>query len=148
MKTIIHVGVFGIIKDDQDRILLCLRNDYNLWNLPGGGLESGEAPWQGVIREVKEETGLNVEVKKLIGIYSKIEKDEISFAFECKIVSGKITLNDEAKEIKYFSLEEIPKNTIPKHVERIKDFFENKKDPIMKIQTGRPSIELVKKGKL
>lgn len=55
-KTGFNIGVFAIVKDEKDRVLLCLRNDYNVWNLPGGGLEAGEAPWQGVIREVKEET--------------------------------------------------------------------------------------------
>ena len=56
MKSTFTIGVFGIIRDEQNRVLLCLRNDYDLWNLPGGTLEQGESPWQGVIREVKEET--------------------------------------------------------------------------------------------
>lgn len=46
MKQTFTIGVFGIIRDEQDRVLLVLRNDYDLWNLPGGGLENGEAPWQ------------------------------------------------------------------------------------------------------
>jgi ADP-ribose pyrophosphatase YjhB (NUDIX family) len=127
---------------------LCLRNDYDLWNLPGGGLENGEAPWQGVIREVKEETGLDVEITKLIGIYSKTDKNDIVFAFECKIIGGKITLNEEAKDIKWFSLNEIPKNFPPKQLERINDLFENKKEVIMKIQKGKGAIELIKERKL
>ncbi|HPC34151.1 MAG TPA: NUDIX domain-containing protein, partial [Candidatus Absconditabacterales bacterium] len=127
----------------------CLRNDYNFRNLPGGGLEKGETPWEGVIREVKEETGLNVEVTSLTGVYSKPEIDEIVFSFECKVIGGEITLNDEAKDIQYFAFQEIPKNTPPKHIERIKDFLENiKKMPIMKVQSGKGSIELFKEGKL
>ena len=50
------IGVFAIIFDDKNRILFCHRRDHDLWNLPGGRLEKGEAPWKGVIREVKEET--------------------------------------------------------------------------------------------
>jgi mutator protein MutT len=134
MKQTFTIGVFGIIKDEQNRVLLVLRNDYDLWNLPGGGLENGETPWQGVIREVKEETGYDVEVVKLAGIYSKPEKNEIVFSFVCKIIGGEMTLNEEAKEIKYFSLHEIHKNTSQKHIERIEDLLKNENDLIMKSQ--------------
>ena len=48
------IGVFGIILDEQSKILLVHRTDYDLWNLPGGRLESGESPWEGVVREIKE----------------------------------------------------------------------------------------------
>ena len=125
MRQEFKISVFGIIKNEENRVLLCLRNDYNIWNLPGGGLEKGETPWQGIIREVKEETGLNIEVIKLIGVYSKPNKDEIVFSFECNIIDGELILNEEAKDIKYFSLDKIPENTVVKQVERIKDYFEN-----------------------
>lgn len=49
------IGAFAIILDEQGRVLLCHRRDIDAWNLPGGGLLSGEAPWQGVVRETKEE---------------------------------------------------------------------------------------------
>jgi 8-oxo-dGTP diphosphatase len=141
------IGVFAIIVDDKKRVLLCHRKDYDLWNLPGGGLEKGEAPWKGVIREVREETGLNVGVVKLQGIYSKPEKDEVVFSFFCTKTGGDITLTDEAREIKYFSLKELPKNTVHKQVERIKDALSDK-EVGLKIQRGPSSIDLIKKGKL
>lgn len=145
MRQKFKIGVFGIIKDSKNRVLLCLRNDYDVWNLPGGGLENGETPWQGVIREVKEETGFNVGIVRLIGIYSKPNKNEIIFCFECKIKNGKLTLNDEARDIKYFSIKNIPKNTIKKHIERIKDFYKKEKDVILKIQKGQSSLKLAKR---
>ncbi len=148
MKSTFTIGVFGIIRDEQNRVLLCLRNDYDLWNLPGGTLEQGESPWQGVIREVKEETWLDAEIIRLAGVYNKVDKNEIVFSFECKIISGIITLNEEARDIQYFSLHDIPRNTSPNQVERIKDLFEQGNEVIMKIQTGKSSIELIKEGKL
>lgn len=148
MKQTFTIGVFGIIRDEDDRVLLVLRNDYDLWNLPGGALEKGEAPWQGVVREVKEETGYDVHVVRLAGVYSKPDKDEVVFSFECKIISGEATLNEEAKEIKYFSFNEIPKNTSQKQVKRIKDLLENGDELIMKIQTGKSSIERINEKKL
>lgn len=52
------IGVFAIIIDSQERVLFCHRRDYDFWNLPGGGVESGESPWDALVREIKEETGL------------------------------------------------------------------------------------------
>jgi 8-oxo-dGTP diphosphatase len=148
MKSQFTIGVFGMIFDEQNRILLCHRRDHDLWNLPGGALESGEAPWDGVKREVKEETALDVEVTKLAGVYSKPEKDDMVFSFVCKIIGGQITLNDEADQIEYFEVEKLPANTVPKQVERIKDFLETPGETALKIQTGKSTIELLKEGKL
>ncbi|MEI8270208.1 MAG: NUDIX domain-containing protein [bacterium] len=138
MKHKFTFGVFAIITNEQNQILLCLRNDSDLWNLPGGGLESGETPWQGVTREVKEETGFDVEVEKLLCVYSKPDKDALGFDFKCKIIGEEITLSDESKEIKYFSKNEIPKNTLEKQIERIKDYFENENSETrMKVQLSK-----------
>jgi len=126
------VGAFGLILDEKNRILLCHRTDRDLWNLPGGGLERGETPWQGVIREVKEEVGLDAEVIKLQGVYSKAFEDDIILSFVCRKVGGKLTLSDEADDIKYFSIDELPINTVPRHIERIKDFYSNNEKVVLK----------------
>ncbi len=137
MKTKFTIGAFAIILDKQDRVLLCHRRDYDLWNLPGGGMNANETPWECVVREVKEEVGLDIEIERLAGVYSKRNQTDLVFSFVGRIVGGKITLTDEADQIEYFSIEDIPKNTAPKHVERIKDVLENKsKTLIMKIQEG------------
>ena len=147
-KATFTIGVFAIIFDDKNRILFCHRRDYDVWNLPGGALESEEAPWEGVIREVKEETGLNVEIEKLTGIYSKPKEDDIVIQFICKVISGELALNDEADKIKYFRYDEIPHNTVPKQVERIKDVIENPDKLITKNQLGKQSMQLIKEGLL
>ena len=148
MKTQFTIGVFGMIFDEYGRVLLCHRKDYDLWNLPGGALESGEAPWDGVKREVEEETGLIVDVSKLAGVYSKPDKNDIAFSFLCTKVGGEITLNDEADRIEYFEVDKLPSNTVPKQVERIKDFIQNSEMVFLKAQTGKSSIELAKEHKL
>ncbi|OFZ77734.1 MAG: hypothetical protein A3K03_08305 [Bdellovibrionales bacterium RIFOXYD1_FULL_44_7] len=102
----------------------------------------------GVKREVKEETGLEVDILKLIGVYDKPEEKDIAFSFYCNIVGGKIKLNDEADKIEYFELDDLPKNTAPKRVERIKDAFENNKEVIVKKQWGKRSINMIKDGEL
>lgn len=149
MKQTYTIGAFAIILDEQDRVLLCHRRDYDLWNLPGGGVEANEAPWECVIREVKEETGLDVQVESLAGVYSKRNETDIVFSFICKVIGGKISVTDEADILKYFAVHEIPHNTSQNQVERIKDILvEKQKMPIMKIQEKISSIDLIKQGKL
>ncbi len=142
------IGVFAIILDHDKNILICHRLDYNLWNLPGGGLCENETPEMGVIREVKEETGLDVKVEKITGIYVKKGKNELVFSFLCQVIGGEVKLNDEADQIKYFALNDIPTKFSPKQLERIKDYFNDPKIIHYKIQEGKSSIELIKEGKL
>ena len=148
MKHTTIIGVFGIITNEQNEVLLCHRSDYNLWNLPGGGLKKGETPWDCIIRETKEETGLDVEISHLMGIYSKPHKNKIVFMFVCNAISGSLTLNKEARDLKYFALNHIPKNTVPKQVERLSHYFKNKEKVYLKKQQGKSSIDMVKAGNL
>ena len=148
MKPTFTIGVFAIIHDDDLRVLLCHRRDHDLWNLPGGALEHGEAPWDGVIREVREETGLEVEVSGLAGVYSKPEADDLVFSFLCRRVGGEIALSDEADRIEFFRADELLENTIPKQAERIADFLQNTDAVVCRIQRGSSSIKLSKAGKL
>jgi len=120
-ETLVTVGSFAIILDPSQRVLLCHRRDRDLWNLPGGGVERGESPWDAVVREVAEETGLTVVVERLIGIYSQPEEDDLAFAFCCAITGGTPTLTDEADAITYFPLDALPANTYHRHVERVRD---------------------------
>ena len=62
----VSVGVFATILDAEGAVLLCRRRDYAFWCQPSGGLEPGEAPWPGVVREAREETGLEVVVERLV----------------------------------------------------------------------------------
>ena len=121
MAHSLGIAVWGIILDEKGRVLLCHRTDQDLWNLPGGGLEAGETPWEGCIREVKEETGFDVEIEKLTGLYFKPETDGMGMAFRCRITGGAMTLNDEADRIEYFAFEDFPENTNKRQVERVRD---------------------------
>ena len=114
-------GGFGVIFDKKKRVLLCHRRDMDLWNLPGGGLNKNELPCEGVRREVKEETGLNVEIIQLSNVYFKPKEKEKVFCFICKIRSGKIRINEEADKIQYFEFKNLPLNTAKSHIQRISD---------------------------
>ncbi len=144
----VTVGAFGIILDENEQVLLCHRRDYDLWTLPGGGLEAGETPWQACVREVEEEVGLVVRVDRLVGVYSIPDRDDIVFSFVCTIKGGELRTTDEADQIAYFAFREIPRNTSPKQVERIRDALNRYAEPVLKVQTGPSSIELLRQGKL
>jgi 8-oxo-dGTP diphosphatase len=139
------IGAFAIIFDDQDRVLLCHRRDLDVWNLPGGGVESGELPTEAVIREVKEETTLEVVIERLVGVYGKTDKrDELVFSFTCHVIGGHPSITDEAIECQYFDVEHIPTNTSPKQVERIHDALKPSGQPIFYRQTGISTREMLK----
>lgn len=97
-------------------------------------MESGESPHDAVIREVKEETGLNVEVTKFVGVYSKPLEDDVVLLFICHKTGGNLTLNDEADQLEYYSVENIPANRNERHVGRIKDALNMSGETYFRIQ--------------
>src|SRR5206468_2417151 len=82
-----RIGVNALIFD-EGHILLAHRRDIDWWNLPGGGMEVGETVDEAVRREVYEETGLEVEVGQLVGVYSKPQKQEIVLTLRCRVTAG------------------------------------------------------------
>lgn len=120
----ITVGAFAMIFNAQHQVLLCHRRDMDRWNLPGGGVLSGETPWQAVVREVQEEVGLLVKVERLLGVYAYPPADDIIFSFLCTPVSGEMTESDEADAIAYFAVEQLPATTHLHHLMRIHDAVE------------------------
>jgi len=146
--TKFNIGAYVAIFDKKERILLSHRRDLDLWNLPGGNLEDGELPTEAAIRETKEETGLKVKIKELVGVYGKPQKDELAFVFIGKVKGGKLKKSKEADKHRYFKLKEIPDNTIPKHKERIKDASRENDRIIIRNQrsiSGRKLLKILKK---
>ncbi|MGC9393649.1 MAG: NUDIX hydrolase [Anaerolineae bacterium] len=135
------IGAFAVIFDDAGRVLLCHRRDIDMWNLPGGGMESGELPTDAVIREVKEETGLDVAIERLVGVYGKPDRDDLVFAFTCNVTGGQLTETDESDACQYFALDDIPLNTNPKQIERVYDAVKPTDQPAFKLQEGLASRE-------
>jgi ADP-ribose pyrophosphatase YjhB (NUDIX family) len=135
------VGACAIIFDERGRVLLSHRRDLDLWNLPGGGVESGEIPTEAAVRETKEETGLDIAIERLVGVYGKRDKDEIVFAFACCVVGGALSITDEADTHEYFAVDALPVNTIPKQVARIHDAIDGGAQPVFRLQAGPSARE-------
>jgi 8-oxo-dGTP diphosphatase len=115
-----RIGVYAIILG-EGTVLLAHRRDIDWWNLPGGGMEIGETVEEAMCREVREETGLEVEVERLVGVYSKPQKQEVVLTFRCRIIGGELTSTEESRECRFFTPDALPVNTLPKHRQRVED---------------------------
>ena len=89
------VSVAAVITDDQGRALLIQRRDNGHWEPPGGVLELGETIEDGLRRETREETGLDVEPIALTGAYKNMTRGIIALVFRCKITGGELGVTDE-----------------------------------------------------
>jgi 8-oxo-dGTP diphosphatase len=128
-----RIAVYALIFDDE-RVLLAHRRDIDWWNLPGGGMEIGETVEEATCREVREETGLEVQVEWLVGVYSKPQKQEVVLTFRCKVIGGELQATEESRACGYFSPDALPRNTLPKHRERIVDALLNQQAAILRAQ--------------
>jgi len=103
------LAVDGVIRLAEKGVVL-IRRRYppfqGFWALPGGTVEIGETVEEALVREVKEETGLAVEPKRLIGVFSDPSRDPrghvISIAFHARVLSGALSADDDALEVKTF----------------------------------------------
>jgi ADP-ribose pyrophosphatase YjhB (NUDIX family) len=146
-RMLFSLGAFAVILNDRREVLLCHRTDMDLWNLPGGGVERGEAPWEAAVREAREEAGVEVEVERLVGVYAKPDQDVVAFAFLCRLVGGHLRTTEEADRVGFFAYEAIPQNTSPRQKERIHDALTSDV-PVIRTQRGPSSKELLDRGEL
>lgn len=141
-------GVYAVIFNEDKEVLLIHRTDHDVWEIPGGGLEKYETPWDAVIREVKEETGLDVKVVKLVGVYSRPRRDELMFSFLCEVVGGTISKTPEADQIHFFSVTSLPRNIPPQKVQRIHDALDGQERVFLRRLEGPPTTQWIKEEKL
>lgn len=111
----------------EGKILLTKREDFETWILPSGGVEEGESLAQAAIRETKEETGLDVELTSLVGIYSRLGgwSSGYMILFAAKPVGGETKCQEgETIAVEWFAFDEIPSPLSMGHARRIKDAIE------------------------
>lgn len=134
----------GVVFNSSGEVLLQKRADNGYWGLPGGRVDIGESVEHGAIREVWEETGLHVTVKRLIGVYSDPENYSIlsypwgllvhyvTLSFECEVQSGELAISEESTDIGYFPPGALPDKTMLSHHIRIKDALAKQELPFLK----------------
>lgn len=129
-----RTGADAAVFDEQGRVLLQCRSDFKVWGLPGGSVEVGEKVEQAVRREVKEETGYDVEVVRLVGVYSdpaftttRYPSGDVvhyvSLLFECRVTGGRLRTDSEGEStaLAFFPPDALPADLLREHAPRIAD---------------------------
>ena len=135
-------GASAVVLDEAGRILLHRRDDNELWSIPGGGMEVGERIADTVVREVREETGLEVEPEAIVGIYSNphhvVEygdgevRQQFSVCFACRLVGGELATSDESLEVGFFTPAEIEAMPVHESIRlRIHHYLEHRPQPVI-----------------
>ena len=129
----IRPGVAAVIFDRTGRVLLQRRDDTGRWGLPGGSMDPGETVHAALVREVREETGLDVEPLRLVGVYSDPANHQVvhypdgnvihfvSTVLECAVRGGTLTTCAESLELAWHAPEALPADVMPIARIRIRD---------------------------
>jgi ADP-ribose pyrophosphatase YjhB (NUDIX family) len=120
MEFPVHiVAAGGIVENGNNEILLVKQTDRRAWSFPGGQVEEGENLINAVIREIKEESGVNVTVNKLVAVLSNTSKREawgkykgtittrVIFDFICSFIDGELCTSNETSEAKWVKKEDV-----------------------------------------
>lgn len=113
----IAVAVSAFVQDDEGRILMIRRTDNGLYSIPGGQVEPGEKLTQSAAREVNEETGIDITVTGLIGLYSDPNhvisyddgevRQEFSICFRARPLGGLPRTSNESSEVRWCTQDEL-----------------------------------------
>ncbi len=127
------VGSSAIVVGNDNRLLLQRRSDSGNWALPGGTMDIGETFAESVIREVKEETGFDVRIDRIVGIYSDPGhvfayedgevRQEFNICLACTIIGGQLAVSSESTDVRFFPLDEVADLTVHESIrKRIADY--------------------------
>ena len=135
-------GGSAIVVDDRGKIVLQRRSDNNRWALPGGTMDIGETIGEAVMREVREETGLEIELIGIVGIYSDPGhvfayddgeiRQQFNVCFAGRVIGGHLQTSSESREVGFFSLNDAKDLDIHESIRlRIRHFSENRPQPVI-----------------
>ena len=129
------VSVAAAVVDDDGRVLAIRRRDNNHWEPPGGVLELHESIHDGLVREVREETGLTVEPDSLTGVYKNMDRGIVALVFRCRAVDGIPTTTAEAAEVTWIDPDELPERMDEAYAVRMLDALRHG-PPIVRAHDG------------
>ena len=110
------VAVVALVEDPEGRLLYTKRNHepkLGAWAWPGGWVDRGEVVEEAVAREVKEETGLDVALDGLIGVFSQAGQPAVLVAYRAHAAGGRLAPGPEAEAVRFFALDQIPPSAFP-----------------------------------
>ena len=133
-------SVTAIVTNPTGALLLVHKTDNNRWALPGGGMDPGESIAQAAVRETKEETGIDVEVTGVVGLYTNPGhviayddgevRQQCSVCFTTRLLGGALTTSSETSEVGFVPLERlVDLNIHPSLRLRIDHWGEHRPEP-------------------
>ncbi len=128
-----------IFNDRREQVVLILREDFHIWGVPGGGLETGESREQAAVREALEETGYQVALERYVGCYQRPQLNDLRHIFRAHIVGGQpLQKGPETLEVRWFPVDKLPSRMTPSAGEIVADALKNMPDPIVRVQLFPP----------
>ncbi|MFF1730082.1 NUDIX hydrolase [Streptomyces sp. NPDC058247] len=133
-------SVVAVAVNDAGQVLMIRKTDNGLWALPGGGVEIGESVADAAVRETKEETGIDVEVTRVVGLYTDPGhvmayddgevRQQFSICFTARILGGEPRTSSESKEVVFVDPEQLDElNIHPSMRMRIEHGLSNQSEP-------------------
>jgi 8-oxo-dGTP diphosphatase len=130
------VSVAAVITDDHDRALLIQRADNGHWEPPGGVLELGESIEDGLRREVREETGLEIEPIVLTGVYKNMARGIVALVFRAKITGGQLSPSIESTAFRWVTEPEACELAAEAYAVRVLDAVRPERAPAVRAHDG------------
>ena len=130
------IGVSAIVfNKDRTKVLVQKREDLKIWTIPGGAVEPNESPTEAVIRETKEETGVEVEPIRISGIYLRDIRflEALNITFVCKPIKGKLTTSSENVDVAWMPINKALKMTVGRSAQKIKDALSEENKVFLRI---------------
>lgn len=132
MYIFAHKLAVAVMVQQEDKILL-VKEKRRGWEFPGGYVADKEPLLKAALREVKEESGIDIEIEELCGVYRNDKKSTCVFQFIGKAIGGNLSVDAECLEAGFFTIEEaMKKNTHSSFKSRIEDCFDKEKHPFIK----------------
>ena len=131
--VIVRSNSIGPAKDREAcDLLLSIRSDLFGWELPGGTIEPGEGATEALLREVREETGLEVEIEAHVGDWVRTGfRPHTAHLYRVRVVGGELRASSETPRVAWFAAERLPAELFPWYVE-----------PIARALSGGPPVEV------
>ncbi|MCI0713982.1 MAG: NUDIX domain-containing protein [Chloroflexi bacterium] len=136
----INFGTAVVVENESGEILFIQREDFKIWVIPGGTLDHGETFIDGARREVFEETGVNVEITGLLGIFTWSNARHYSIIFTARPLDNNLTTSFESIAVRYFSRDNLPTPAPSWQMDRLEYYFRGEHGVIVAEKIPRTTI--------
>jgi len=133
-------SVTAVVTDGDGALLMVHRTDNDLWSIPGGAMDLGESIADAAVRETKEETGLDVEVTGIVGIYTNPRhvmayddgevRQQFSVCFTTRLLGGQLRTSTETSDVRFVARDQLDGLNIHPSIRlRVQHYFEARTAP-------------------